>query len=259
MAAAIRVVTVQRGIDPRGLTLIAFGGAGPMHAVRLAEMFGITLGGGAARRGSRFRRRSRRAPTSTSSSSRHASSTSPTPTYTWSSKLRSPSLADQARAELADEPGTAFEVTRSADVRYRGQAYHLTLPVPEPPIDPDDVVALATSFRERFEDSYGIALDLPTQIHNLRVHVVRVVEKFAPRARALTNGNASAARVGDRDVVFPSSGTAPIVTALYDRTKLTPGDHFEGPAVIAAPESTIVVPPRTRAEIDAYGTVVLTL
>jgi N-methylhydantoinase A len=133
------------------------------------------------------------------------------------------------------------------------------LPVPDPPIDADDVVALATSFRERFEDSYGIALDLPTQIHNLRVHVVRVVEKFAPRAGALTDGNASAARIGERAVVFPSSGTAAIVTALYDRTKLAPGDFFEGPAVIAAPESTIVVPPHTRAEVDAYGTVLLTL
>ena len=173
-------------------------------------------------------------------------------------------LADQARAELADEPGTAFEVTRSADIRYRGQAYHLTLPVPDPPIDADDVAALATSFRERFENAYGIALDLPTQIHNLRVHVVRVVEKFAPRARALANGDASAARVGERDVVFPAgaqtqSGTAPVVATLYDRTRLVPGDHFEGPAVIAAPESTIVVPPRTRAEVDAYGTVLLNL
>ena len=48
-------------------------------------------------------------------------------------------------------------------------------------------------------------------------------------------------------------------TALYDRTRLAPGDRFGGPAVIAAPESTIVVPPHTRAEVDAYGTVLLTL
>ncbi len=258
MAAAIRVVTVQRGIDPRGLTLIAFGGAGPMHAVRLAEMFGISsvavpLAAGVA------------SAVGLVGADLHVelvqtrvvdlAGADPAELETAFAEL-----ADQARAELADEPGTAFEVTRSADVRYRGQAYHLTLPVPDPPIGADDVVALATSFRERFDDSYGIALDLPTQIHNLRVHVVRVVDKFAPRARTLTNGNAVRRRAsGEREVVFPSSGTAPVVAALYDRTRLVPGDRFEGPAVIAAPESTIVVPPRTRVEVDAYGTVLLTL
>ena len=257
MAAAIRVVTVQRGIDPRGLTLIAFGGAGPMHAVRLAEMFGISsvavpLAAGVA------------SAVGLVGADLHVELVQ---TRVVDLADADPAeleaafaeLADQARAELADEPGTAFEVTRSADVRYRGQAYHLTLPVPDPPIGADDVAALATSFRERFEDSYGIALDLPTQIHNLRVHVVRVVDKFAPRAaNARRTATPSAARVGERDVVFPSSGTAPVATALYDRTRLVPGDRFEGPAVIAAPESTIVVPPRTRAEVDAYGTVLLT-
>jgi N-methylhydantoinase A len=262
MAAAIRVVTVQRGIDPRGLTLVAFGGAGPMHAVRLAEMFGIPsvavpVAAGVA------------SAVGLVGADLHVELVQ---TRVIDLADAEPAeleaafaeLADQARAELADEPGTAFEVTRSADIRYRGQAYHLTLPVPDPPIDAADVVALATSFRERFENAYGIALDLPTQIHNLRVHVVRVVEKFAPRARALVNGDASAARVGARDVVFPAgaqaqSGTAPVVATLYDRTRLVPGDHFAGPAVIAAPESTIVVPPRTHAKVDAYGTVILTL
>ena len=257
MAAAIRVVTVQRGIDPRGLTLVAFGGAGPMHAVRLAEMFGIgsvavPLAAGVA------------SAVGLVGADLHVEVVQ---TRVVDLAGADPAelegafaeLADQARAELADEPGTAFEITRSADVRYRGQAYHLTLPVPDPPMSAAAVDTLAASFRARFAEAYGIALDLPTQIHNLRVHVVRVVEKFAPRARALTDAGPSAARVGERDVVFPASGTAAVLTALYDRTRLAPGDRFGGPAVIAAPESTIVVPPHTRAEVDAYGTVLLTL
>ena len=130
MAAAIRVVTVQRGIDPRDFTLVAFGGAGPMHAVRLAEMFGIRsvavpFAAGVASAvgligadlgvelvqtrivdlaGAERRR---------------------------TSKPVSPSSPRRARAELAEEPGATFIVTRSADVRYRGQAYHLTVPVPD--------------------------------------------------------------------------------------------------------------------------------
>ena len=183
MAAAIRVVTVQRGIDPRGLTLVAFGGAGPMHAVRLAEMFGISsvavpLAAGVA------------SAVGLVGADLHVELVQ---TRVVDLADADPAeleaafaeLADQARAELADEPGTAFEITRSADVRYRGQAYHLTLPVPDPPIERRRRRSRSpTSFRARFEDAYGIALDLPTQIHNLRVHVVRVVEKFAPRARS---------------------------------------------------------------------------
>jgi N-methylhydantoinase A/oxoprolinase/acetone carboxylase beta subunit len=67
--------------------------------------------------------------------------------------------------------------------------------------------------------------------------------------------------VGEREVLFAGAGTdtGTVVTTLYDRTRLVPGDQFEGPAVIAAPESTIVVPPHTRAEVDAYGTVLLSL
>ena len=180
MAAAIRVVTVQRGIDPRGFTLVGFGGAGPMHAVRLAEMFGISsvavpLAAGVA------------SAVGLVGADLHVELVQ---TRVVDLAGADPAeleaafaeLADQARAELADEPGTAFEITRSADVRYRGQAYHLTLPFPTRRSSADDVAALATSFRARFEEAYGIALDLPTQIHNLRVHVVRVVEKFAPRS-----------------------------------------------------------------------------
>ena len=184
MAAAIRVVTVQRGIDPRGLTLVAFGGAGPMHAVRLAEMFGIgsvavPLAAGVASAVGLVGADLHVEVVQT----RVVDLAGADPAELEAAFTE---LADQARAELADEPGTAFEITRAADVRYRGQAYHLTLPVPDPPMSADDVAALATSFRARFEEAYGIALDLPTQIHNLRVHVVRVVEKFAPRARSPT-------------------------------------------------------------------------
>ena len=60
-------------------------------------------------------------------------------------------------------------------------------------------------------------------------------------------------------VVFPSAGPDPIMTSLFDRALLVPGDQLTGPAVIAAQESTIVVPPDTRLEIDTYGTILLTL
>ena len=214
MAAAIRVVTVQRGIDPRGLTLVAFGGAGPDARGPARRDVRHRLGRGAARR--------RRGVGGRAGGRRPARGGRPDPVVDLAGadpaelEAAFAELADQARAELADEPGTAFEITRAADVRYRGQAYHLTLPVPDPPMSADDVAALAASFRARFEEAYGIALDLPTQIHNLRVHVVRVVEKFAPARppahRRVRGCRSVGGRVGEREVVFPASGTAAVPT-----------------------------------------------
>ena len=207
MAAAIRVVTVQRGIDPRGLTLVAFGGAGPMHAVRLAEMFGIgsvavPLAAGVA------------SAVGLVGADLHVELVQ---TRVVDLAGADPAeleaafaeLADQARAELADEPGTAFEVTRSADVRYRGQAYHLTLPVPDPPIE--------RRRRRRARHQLprpvrGVVRDRARPAHAdpqpARARRARRREVRAARSRPRRTANASAARVGERDVVFPSSGTA---------------------------------------------------
>jgi N-methylhydantoinase A len=257
MAAAIRVVTVQRGIDPRAFTLVAFGGAGPMHAVRLAEMFGITtvvvppaagVGSAVGLVGADLGVEL----VQTRVVDLHDADADEL-------EAAFAELTTQARAELADEPGATFSVTRSADVRYRGQAYHLTVPVPTTALTAADLATLAQQFRDRYAEAYGISLDHPTQVHNIRVHVVRVVEKLTPRSRAVDTADASSAMVGQRDAVFPSAGAEPVRTALYDRALLHAGHRFTGPAVVAATESTIVVPPRTRADVDTYGNVVLTL
>jgi N-methylhydantoinase A len=117
-----------------------------------------------------------------------------------------------------------------------------------------DVDELARSFRARFAESYGIELDLPLQIQNLRVRVVRVVDKFTPRSASAHARDASA--VDQREVWFPG-GAAATESAVYDRTRLLPGDRFTGPAVVVAPESTVVVPPGARAVVDEYATLLI--
>jgi N-methylhydantoinase A len=251
MAAAIRMVTVQRGVDPRGFTLVAFGGAGPMHAARLAQMFGIgsvavPLAAGVASAvglvGADLRVELVQTRVVDLADAESAEL-----------ERAFAELAAQACAELGMEPGEACTVSRSADVRYKGQAYHLTLPVQ----DPVDLGGLTRDFRRRFEAEYGIALDLPTQIHNVRVQVVRVVEKFVPRALGLQTDVGSPALVGERRVVFPAAGADAQATAVFDRARLAPGDQLDGPAVITSTESTIVVPPLARATVDPYGTVLI--
>ena len=164
------------------------------------------------------------------------------------------SLAARGRAELGDEAGATFEVSRAADIRYRGQAHHLTLPVPEAV----DLAELRDAFRRAFSAAYGIAPALAAQVHNVRVQVTRVVEKYTAPERAVSVVDETRACTGERAVVFPGEGGGALVSALFDRSRLTPGTQVDGPAVIAASDCTISVPPRTRARVDAFGTIVLT-
>jgi N-methylhydantoinase A len=251
MAAAIRLVTVQRGVDPRGFTLVAFGGAGPMHAARLAEMFGIATVAVPSSAGVASALGLVGADLRVDLVQTRVLDLDHVDAADIERELRQ--LAEQAVSELSSEPGSTYEVTRAADVRYRGQAHHLTLPVP----DIVDVDELARSFRARFAASYGIEVDLPLQIQNLRVRVVRVVDKFALRPVRARAGDGRAALVDERLVLFPGRG-APTETAVYDRTRLVSGDGVSGPAIVVAPESTAVVPPDARAVVDEYGTLLIT-
>jgi len=198
MVRALRVVTVERGIDPRRFALLAFGGAGPLHAAAIADELGITrivvpraagvlsaLGLAAAER----RRDAAR-----------------------SVLLRGDALTDEALAELA---GDADEVTWAA--RYAGQSHELSL---------RDVGPAASALREAFaaahEERYGYRDD-GAEIELVTVRTARV----EPGPEVAWESD----RPDDRDIV--------------------------GPAVVALPEATLVVPEGWRGQTDATGTVVV--
>jgi N-methylhydantoinase A len=94
-------------------------------------------------------------------------------------------------------------------------------------------------------------------VHNVRVEVARVVEKYTVREDRVRTGDALAACTGHRPVVFPGDA-APVASSLFDRSRLPAGARLDGPAVIAANDSTIVVPPGAGARVDEFGTLVLT-
>ena len=225
MAAAIRVVTVQRGIDPRDFTLVAFGGAGPMHAVRLAQMFGI---------------RSVAVPFAAGVASAVGLVGADLGVELVQTRIVDLADADaaeleaafgeltaQARAELAEEPGATFIVTRSADVRYRGQAYHLTVPVPirrsTPTTSPRSRRASAT-----LRDRTASRSTTPRRSTTCAC-TCRVVDKLTPRARTLADGDAAAAAPASAW----SCSRRPARTRSRRRSTiaplLVPGDQLEGP------------------------------
>ena len=258
MAAAIRVVTVQRGIDPRRFSLIGFGGAGPMHLARLAEAFAIPSAVVPAAAGV------------TSALGLLASDLSVDRVRTANldeanvdaSEIEAifSELEASGASELeshAEEPGT-LEVTRSVDVQYRGQAHALTVGVAHGTLGATaapSAAEISEVFKRRYRDDFGIDLDRPTQFVNFRARVTRVVEKLSIAPRPHTQ-KSEAAPTGERRAYFVERGRF-AATPVYHRDALAPGQRIPGPAIIEGTDSTLVIPPTWTASIDAHGNALL--
>jgi N-methylhydantoinase A len=251
MVSAIRVVTVQRGIDPRGFTLVGFGGAGPMHVARLAAAFGIHTvvvpwAAGVA-----------------SAVGLVSSDLTVDLVQTRVLDLEDATvltrlfdeLEARGRQELGDA-GATFAVTRSADMRFRGQAHQLTVSVPDGPLGHEDVSALAKRFHEVYRQAYEIDADAPPQFVNARVRVVRLVEKLSLRPHAVAERDPSVALAGERAASFAEvGGFTP--TPVFDWSRLEPGCRLVGPAIVEGADATIVVPPDYSAAVDRWRNVIL--
>ena len=253
MASAIRVVTVQRGIDPRAFTLVGFGGAGPMHVARLAAAFGIqsVVVPWAAGVGSAVGLVSSDLTVDLVQTRildiEDADATALTQLFD--------ELEARGRDELGDADATV-DVTRSADMRFHGQAHQLTVSVPDGPLGDEDLSALVKRFQEVYRQTYGIDADAPAQVVSARVRVVRVVEKLALRPHAVAERDASAALAGERAASFAEAGGF-TATPVFDWSRLEPGCRLVGPAIVEGPDATIVVPPGYAAAVDRWRNVVL--
>ncbi|MFC5366409.1 hydantoinase/oxoprolinase family protein [Salinirubrum litoreum] len=266
MERALRVVSVERGHDPRDFALVAFGGAGPLHAATLAESLDIPevvippTAGVLSALGllvsdlvtddstSRVRRWSEVDPASL------------TETFA--------DFAEQGRARLADESPAEIRTEPSLDLRYVGQSYELSVPVPEAvtdggnagtdpvPIglDSDDLDAIADRFHERHRERYGHASpDEPLELVTIRLRTRGVVEPpdIAP---ARTEGRPDDAVRTTRAVGFDGTDHE---TPVYDRDRLPAGGTFAGPAVVEGSESTTVVRPGQQVRVADDGTMVV--
>ncbi|GAA5048936.1 hydantoinase/oxoprolinase family protein [Haladaptatus pallidirubidus] len=241
MTRAIRAVTVERGHDPRGFGLVAFGGAGPMHAAALAESLDMS---------------SVVVPHACGVLSAYgllAADEKHDSVKTLRSQLSGITLdsVESTYDELTDDvlsdvekPETAA-VRRAADLRYVGQSFELTVSAGES----FDAEAVAERFREAHENAYGYTMDDPIELVNLRA--TAVVERESPAVSYRTAGEA---RKGSREVFF---GDQRHETPVFDRVGLGEGRTVEGPAILEQKESTVVVPPAWTGTVQADGTLVL--
>ena len=250
MASATREISVRRGYDPRDFTLVAFGGAGPMHACALATELGIP------------RVLIPPSPGNFSALGLLTSEVRHDFVKTWIALQRDlrpgqvehgfEELEAQARAQLAGEgfKGERVRFDRSLDIRYAGQAWEVNLRVPKPAPEGE---ALRESFDSAYAGIYGHhgAADEEIQLVRLRLSGFGVVDK--PTLTRVPARSDAVPR-GTRPVYF---GGTWHTCAVWDRTRLGGGTTLAGPAIVEEFGATTVVPPGWHGAVDDFGNLVV--
>ncbi|MDP7545823.1 MAG: hydantoinase/oxoprolinase family protein [Alphaproteobacteria bacterium] len=250
MARALRRVTVERGVDARSCALIAFGGAGPMHAVALAREFGI--GKVVVPKFSSVFSALGCLTAGLSYAEQHTVGMSVTAWNAERLNAQCQSMNDRLKAPIiAAGHGDDTITTRfMALIRYAGQSDTVEVSF-DPPCDPEK---LGQDFKAQHQKQYGFSTDEPWQFETLRVTVTAPSQSqigdFSEAAPKTTSTPISIDRCW-----FDASG--PVSTARYERTALEMDWKVEGPAIIEDDWSTIVVPPGASAWIEASGHLII--
>ena len=251
MANAARVHAIERGKDPRAHPLFAFGGAGPVHAYRVARTLGVPgfvapLGAGAT---SAFGFLC--APLSFDlARSLHGRLDQ----LDWSGVNGALEEMEEEGRDLLRASGVAgadVRVRRLCEMRYVGQGHEVTVELPDGELGPEDVDRLTALYRKEYRRLYNReGPDVPLEAVTWRLEV------SGPRPEIRLGGEEGDPRPPDsaqkytREIYLPEDEDFRVVP-VYDRYRLDPGAVFEGPAVVEEPESTVIVGPEGRAEIDA--------
>lgn len=252
MARAIRVVSVERGYDPREFVVVAFGGAGALHAVNVAKDLGI-----------------------------HHVMIPRNPGILCAigllvSDIRSDyvktNISDFIKENIARVNGTFAELTgegddwlnsekiiperkvliKHADMRYYGQNFELSVEIPYDEITEENVGELQEMFHREHKREYGYCNEnAGIQIVNYRVTALGKVQTIRFTEHLVAGADSSDAVIDRRGVFFEEAGDY-VDTRVYDRDKILAGNEIQGPAIIEQMDSTIVVPPGHTARADRY-------
>jgi len=257
MAKAIRVVSVERGYDPRDYTMLAFGGAGPLHAARLAHELdmrrvliprfpGVMCATGLVQADLR----SDLSVTFMADLTENALSG----ILTGFERLKERGEAWFAQEEIADGDR---RIAMSLDMRYKGQGYELTVDWPEGVSQADLLNVLRERFDAQHQQYYGhSAKDADIQITALRLEATGLVKKSEAPAYPLATAAVETAQLGTRRV-WINDEHAFRDCPLYNRELLGPGHQVKGPAVIEQFDSTTFVLASQTATVDARLNLIL--
>jgi N-methylhydantoinase A len=255
MANAVRAVTTERGLDPRDFALIAYGGAGPLHAVDVARELAI---------------RTVIIPQAPGTFSAFGMLTADL-RREYAQTYRAPltdeglrgttaffsTLENEASAWLrsAGVPSEHTLLEHAVDVRYVGQNYSVTIPLEPGSAQADVKRAFDAAHQQRYSHS---APEEPAEIIAARVSIVGRLSKPVLAGLAAGSGTpVPTAVVGKRRVRFDPRNE--IEALVYDRSQLLGGDSFAGPAIVQEDGSATVVPPNVRVDVQPSGHMILTV
>jgi N-methylhydantoinase A len=255
MAKIIRMVSVERGYDPRDFTIIGFGGAGPMHVCALAEDIGV---------------RSIVIPPNPGLFSALGLLVSDFKYEVTESVMSraTPSIANDLENlfKKLERRGLEFLtsffkgdiiVSRYLDMRYIGQSYELIIPTTKP-LGDESIINSIKYFHDRHEEAYGYsARENEVEIVNARVVVTGVVKK--PKFKRIEKGGSeppTESIIENRRVFFEDFNDY-VNCKVFRREKLKAGNIINGPAIIEQYDSTTIIYPKWNAEIDSYGNILM--
>ncbi|WHH58103.1 hydantoinase/oxoprolinase family protein [Petroclostridium sp. X23] len=256
MARAVRVITVEKGYNPSDYVLVAYGGAGPLHAAHLAQEIGINTV---------------LIPPSPGTLCAFGLLTADIK----KSYVRTSLLGyDEATPELINgilgtlmEQGNEWLVSEKvelenrkfhniAEMRYVGQNYELQVEIPATGVTEADIAEMKEDFFKAHELNYGYYNPkAPIQIVNFRSEAIGIVSKPKFAELDFIMDDVSKAVINTREVYFQESGK--VVCPVYDRSKLGIIKRVDGPCIVEQMDSTTVIPPNTWFEVDTYGNIII--
>lgn len=258
MERAIRLVSVERGYDPREFVVVAFGGAGALHAVTVAKDLDISKVMIPSNPGilcavgllvSDIR-------------SDYVKTNISDFTLGNIEKMNATfkELVDEGNAWLDVEkiPQSQKQILKHADMRYFGQNFELPITIDCEEITPDNIDEIQALFNREHKREYGYCNEKALiQIVNYRTVALGKVSTIEIKEHELFDENSDSAIVGHRDVYFEEAEDF-VDTRIYDRDSLKAGNKVEGPAIIEQMDATIVIPPGHTAKVDPYLNIMIT-
>jgi len=260
MAIATRIHIAELGMDPRKFSMIAFGGAGPVHAVQVARKIGLKRVIVPQGAGTLSAMGILVAPPAIDYTHAYVSRLDE---IDWGRLNAIYAEMEQRGAVVLKDAGVKPEemrFERKADMRYVGQGYEISVPIPGGTLRAETAKRIEDAFWKEYQRLYGRYLDNVTlEGVAWRVWAQGPLPTIELKVgETLRNGSEETPLKGRRNVYFPEKKTF-FNTNVYDRYRLDPGERFSGPAIVEERESTMVTGPDSSCHIDEFGSLIVEL
>ena len=254
MANAARVHILEKGLDPRQFSMMAFGGAGPVHSFGVARLLHtpqliIPIGAGVTSALGFL--------VSPLASEKITSLVCRLEDMDWDKVNEMLEEMEQEGIDFLKKSGVeAVSIQRVTDMRYAGQGHEISIQMPDGKLGPDSIKEIQKRFIEEYELRYSKSIPaISMETVTWRVIVSGSTPEVTPKLEK--ESETESASKSSRPVYFPELGVRPVDCKVYDRYALKAGDSFDGPAIIEEMESTSVIGPNTKIRIDDFGNIII--